>query len=78
MQDMAHLSITLNDEVYRRLKRDVPPKQISRFIEAAVRQSLRASTKELDAAYQAAAKESWRRELERDWDEIGLSDWPDK
>ena len=78
MQDMAHLSITLNDEVYLRLKREVPPKQISRYIEAAVRKSLRASSKELDAAYQAAAKETWRHELACDWDDAGLGDWPEK
>jgi hypothetical protein len=76
MQDMAHLSITMDDQIYRRLKREVAPKQISRFIEQAVRSSLRPSLAELEAGYQAAAKETWRAELGQEWDDASFGDWP--
>ena len=78
MQDMAHLSITLTDAIYRRLKREIPPKQISRFIEEAVQKRLRPSPKELEAAYKAAAKEPWRDAMTQAWDEVGLADWPEQ
>jgi hypothetical protein len=46
-----------------RLKQEVPPKKISAFISSAVRAKLHPDTKTLDAAYRAARKERWRKEL---------------
>jgi hypothetical protein len=73
----AHLSITLDDELYARLKRELPPKRISAFIEEAVRAKLRPSRQELDAAYKAAAREGWRRAVARDWSAVDVRDWPE-
>ncbi len=73
----AHLSITLDEALYERLKRELPPKRISAFIEEAVRARLRPDRKTLDAAYRAAAKEPWRRGLSAEWAVTEVESWPD-
>jgi hypothetical protein len=47
----------MDDDVYARLKKEVPPKKLSAFIAGAVRAKLRPDAKTLNAAYQAASKE---------------------
>jgi hypothetical protein len=59
-----------------RLKQELPPKRISAFIEEAVRAKLGPDRRTLDAAYQAAAKESWRRDLAGDWFPTEVEAWP--
>jgi hypothetical protein len=73
----AHLSITIDEALYERLKRELPPKRISAFIEEAVRAKLRPGKKTLDAAYRAAARESWRRGLGRSWSATETEEWPE-
>jgi hypothetical protein len=63
----VRLSITMDDRLYRRLKRELPKTRISAFIEDAVRFRLRPGRRELDVAYAAAREEGWRRELADDW-----------
>jgi hypothetical protein len=72
----AHLSITLDEAVYARLKKELPPKRISAFIEEAVRAKLGPDRRTLDAAYQAAASESWRRDLGDEWSPTEVEAWP--
>jgi hypothetical protein len=72
----VRLNITMDEDVYRRLKKELPPKKISAFIESAVRSRLHPDRRELDAAYQAARKEKWRRELPTDWAATETEDWP--
>jgi hypothetical protein len=72
----AHLSITLDPALYERLKRELPPKRISAFIEEAVRARLRPDRKTLDAAYRAASKEAWRGGLAADWEATEVEAWP--
>jgi len=74
---VAHLSITLDEELYARLKRELPPKRLSAFISEAIRAKLRPDPKALDAAYQAAAKEGWRREVATDWAATEVDAWPE-
>ncbi len=50
----VRLNITMDDDVYARLKKEVPPKKLSAFISGAVRAKLYPDTKTLDAAYRAA------------------------
>jgi post-segregation antitoxin (ccd killing protein) len=59
----VRLNITMDEDVYRRLKRELPPKKISAFIEDAVRARLYPDQTALDTAYEAARKERWRSEL---------------
>lgn len=72
----AHLSITLDPAVYARLKKELPPKRISAFIEEAVRAKLGPDRQALDAGYQAASRETWRRDLEDDWAATEVDAWP--
>ena len=73
----VRLNITMEEALYRRLKEELPPKGISAFIGAAVKARLAPDRKALDAAYRAASRERWRRELSRDWEATEREGWPD-
>ena len=72
----VRLNITMDDDVYERLKKDVPPKKLSAFITAAVRAQLYPDAKSLDAAYRAANKERWRKVANDDWKATDTEGWP--
>jgi len=72
----VRLNITIDEDVYARLKKEVPPKKISAFISAAVRARLDPDRKALDAAYQSARKERWRKGLNDDWRHTDVEGWP--
>jgi hypothetical protein len=72
----VRLNITMDDDVYARLKKEVPPKKLSAFITGAVRAKLQPDVKSLDAAYKAASKERWRATLEEDWKNVDVEGWP--
>jgi Arc/MetJ family transcription regulator len=63
----VRLSITMDEDLYRRLKKELPSKGISAFIEKAVRAQMRLDRRTLDNAYRAASRERWRREFIREW-----------
>jgi len=73
----VRLNITIDEDVHERLKRDLPPKGISRFINDALRARLRPSREQLDAAYRAAAREKWRRPETREWAGTDVEGWPE-
>ena len=70
------LNITMDEKLYRRLKRELPPKGISAFIEVAVRERLFPERRLLDAAYRKASAEAWRKGLEQDWSAVDTEGWP--
>lgn len=72
----VRLNITMEEDIYSRLKQEVPPKKISAFISSAVRAKLHPDRKSLDDAYRAARKERWRKELENDWEATEGEGWP--
>ncbi|ALA59688.1 hypothetical protein [Nitrospira moscoviensis] len=72
----VRLNITMDDDVYARLKKQVPSKKLSSFISSAVRAKLHPDEKALDAAYRAAGKERWRQRLEEDWKTTEGEGWP--
>jgi predicted CopG family antitoxin len=72
----VRLNITIDEDVYERLKRELPAKGISRFINDAIRARFRPSREALDEAYKAAARERWREAEARDWDVTEVADWP--
>jgi len=74
---MIHLNITLDPELYRRIKERVAPKKLSAFIADAVREKLGPSLAELEQAYREASKEPWRQELAGDWMATECEEWPD-
>jgi hypothetical protein len=49
---------------------------MSAFITEAVKARLRPDRRTLDAAYQAARNERWRREVARDWSTTETEGWP--
>ena len=71
----VRLNITMDDEVYARLKQEVPSKKLSAFITGAVRAKLYPAAKALNAVYQAASKERWRKDLDEDWQHIDDEGW---
>jgi len=73
----VRLNITMDDDLYRRLKEELPPKGISAFIGEAVKARLAPSKKVLDAAYKSASTEGWRRMLNRSWKATDGEGWPD-
>jgi hypothetical protein len=72
----VRLNITIDEDLYRRLKKELPPKGISSFIEASVRARLFPDRPTLDTAYKAAAKERWRQSLATDWATTEVEHWP--
>ena len=72
----VRLNITMDEALYERLKKELPPKRISSFIEAAVRARIHPDRATLDVAYRAAAREPWRGRLASDWSGTETEDWP--
>ena len=73
----VRLNIMMDETLYRRLKEELPPNGISAFIGAAVKARLAPDRKTLDAAYKAASRERWRRQLSRDWEATEGEGWLD-
>jgi hypothetical protein len=72
----VRLNITIDKDVHERLKRELPAKGMSRFINDAIRARLRPSRTALDEAYTAAAHERWRKAEARAWSATDVEDWP--
>ena len=72
----VRLNITMDDDVYERLKKEVPPKKLSAFISGAVRAKLQPDARALNAAYKAANKERWRADLAEEWKHVDGEGWP--
>ena len=74
---MVHLNITLDEELYERLKAKAPAKKMSAFIAEAMRARLGPDAEELAQAYRDAAKEPWRRSLSEEWSVTEVEGWPE-
>jgi predicted CopG family antitoxin len=72
----VRIYITMDDDVYAKLKKEVPSKKLSAFITGAVRAKLCPDAKALDVAYQAASKEQWRKGLDENWKHIDAEGYP--
>ena len=72
----VRLNITMDRDLCRRLKKELPPKGISAFIAGAVKARLQPDRQALDAAYKAAAEETWRKKFAHDWRTTEIEDWP--
>ncbi len=73
----VRLNVTVDKQVYLRLKKALPPKRISAFINEAVRARLFPDRRTLDGAYRAASRERWRREVGAEWKATETEDWPE-
>ena len=72
----VRLNITIDEDVHERLKRELPAKGMSRFINDAIRARLRPSREALDQAYREASREAWREPEASDWAATDTEDWP--
>jgi hypothetical protein len=72
----VRLNITMDEDLYNRLKRRLPPKRISAFVNEAVRAHLYPDAKTLDAAYKSASRECWRAAEAKAWQSTEVEDWP--
>ena len=73
----VRLNITMDEDLYRRLKKELPPKGISSFINKAVRARIHPDRRTLDDAYKAARKEQWRRGVQQEWKPTETEGWPE-
>ena len=73
----VRLNITMDEDLYRRLKKELPAKGISSFINKAVRARIHPDRRTLDDAYRAASRERWRRQVEQEWASTETEGWPD-
>ncbi len=73
----VRLNIVMDEDLYRRLKKELPPKGISSFINKAVRARIRPDRRALDAAYSAASRERWRRRMQQEWRSTETEGWPE-
>jgi hypothetical protein len=73
----VRLNIVMDEDLYRRLKKELPPKGISSFINKAVRARIRPDRRTLDAAYRAASREGWRRRMRQEWRSTETEGWPE-
>jgi predicted CopG family antitoxin len=73
----VRLNITMREDLYRRLKKELPPKGMSAFINEAVQARLRPDRRALDAAYREASEDPSRQELGADWTVTETEGWPE-
>lgn len=73
----VRLNITIDEDVHERLKREVPAKGMSRFINEAVRARLRPPGDDLDDAYRAPSREAWRQSGTSAWAVTDVEGWPE-
>lgn len=74
---MVHLNITLDEDLYRRLKARTAPKKLSAFIADALNARMGPGRDELDDAYRAASREPWRKRLADEWAVTETEAWPE-
>ncbi len=72
---MQTMSITIDEKLYRRLKRTAGQRGMSRFIAEAVREKLRSSEDELYKEYVAAQRDEERGQVLDDWDALEIEGW---
>lgn len=73
----VHLNITLDEDLYRRLKASTRPKKLSAFIGDAIKARLGPARDELDQAYRTASRERWRGRLAGEWAATDTEAWPE-
>lgn len=72
---MKTLSITLSDHLYDRLKHNIPPRRISKFVSEALEMKLDEKQHELYKAYLEAAMDHDREAEAKEWDVVNIEAW---
>ena len=69
------MSITINEDLYRLLKKTAGPRRMSSFISAALRDRLRQHSKSLETEYRAAERDRRRAQVLADWAVTETESW---
>ena len=69
------MSITIEEPLYRALKKTAGQRGMSRFIAEAVREKLQNSRQNLYQEYQMASQDPDRQEVLADWDGLETESW---
>jgi metal-responsive CopG/Arc/MetJ family transcriptional regulator len=69
------MSVSMDEELYRSLKRAAGNRGMSRFIAEAVRERLRDTEKRLRDEYSEAENDLDRQEIVKDWDAVDTEGW---
>jgi hypothetical protein len=72
---MRTMSITIDERLYRILKKTAGPRGMSQFIAHALQEKLRSSRETLSREYRAAEEDESRKEELLDWDVVGTESW---
>ena len=72
---MRTMSITIDEPLYRTLKKTAGPRGMSRFIAEALLEKLRGNRQNLYREYKMASQDADRREVLEDWDELETEGW---
>ena len=72
---MRTMSVSMDEELYRSLKRAAGNRGMSRFIAEAVRERLRDTEKRLRDEYSEAENDLDRQEIVKDWDAVDTEGW---
>jgi hypothetical protein len=72
---MRTMSITIDERLYRVLKKTAGPRGMSQFIAQALQEKLRLSRETLRREYRAAEEDEGRKEELSDWDAVGTESW---
>jgi len=73
----AHRNITLDENLYRKLKARTRPKALRAFTAEAANAWPGATRHALDQAYGAASREGWRGRLAHEWTVTEMEAWPE-
>lgn len=73
----VRLNITMEEDLYRRLKKELPRRAISAFINDAVRARLYPDASVLDEAYRRASRDRSRQAVADDWSVTEGEGWPE-
>ena len=72
---MRTMSITIDEQLYRVLKRTAGPRGMSQFVAHAVKDKLRSRRQKLYREYLLAGRDRDRKAVLRDWDSIETEGW---
>ncbi len=72
---MRTLSITMQEELYYRLKRLVPQRQVSKFVTQAVEEKLDEKREELYNSYREAYQDQDREAEIKVWSAVDVETW---
>lgn len=69
------MSVTLDEDLYGKLRKAAGPRGVRRFVEQTLRERLRPPRQALSREYLAASRDPDRLEVLKDWDALETEGW---